>query len=70
MEGGDGVKARAGLEKQADMSKNGAILQVGDTLQLIPGHCDPTVNLYDCFVVVEEGAVVAVPPIEGRGPGI
>jgi 3-hydroxy-D-aspartate aldolase len=22
-------------------------LQIGDKLRLIPGHCDPTVNLYD-----------------------
>ncbi|EGD74172.1 hypothetical protein PTSG_12410 [Salpingoeca rosetta] len=43
---------------------------VGDTLQLIPGHCDPTVNLYDQYVVIADGVVTALPPIEGRGPGV
>jgi 3-hydroxy-D-aspartate aldolase len=24
-------------------------LQIGDKIRLVPGHCDPTVNLYDCM---------------------
>ena len=27
-------------------------LQLGDKVRLIPGHCDPTVNLYDWYVCV------------------
>ena len=40
---------------------------VGDKLRLIPGHCDPTVNLYDNFVCVRGGKVEAIWPITARG---
>lgn len=40
---------------------------VGDKLKLIPGHCDPTVNLYDNFVCVRGGKVEAIWPITARG---
>ena len=42
-------------------------LAVGDKLKLIPGHCDPTVNLYDWFVCMRNGRVEALWPITGRG---
>jgi len=45
-------------------------LQVGDRLHLIPGHCDPTANMYDWIVGVRNGRVEAVWPITGRGPGV
>jgi D-serine deaminase-like pyridoxal phosphate-dependent protein len=46
--------------------------KLGDTLLLIPGHCDPTVNLHDWYVCVRglEGAqphVEAVWPVAARG---
>jgi D-serine deaminase-like pyridoxal phosphate-dependent protein len=40
---------------------------LGDRLQLIPGHCDPTVNLHDRFVCVRKGRVEAIWPIDARG---
>ena len=40
---------------------------VGDRLKLIPGHCDPTVNLYDHFICVRGGRVEAIWPITARG---
>jgi len=44
---------------------------LGDTVWLVPGHCDPTVNLHDRYVCVrgglERGIVEAVWPIEARG---
>ena len=44
---------------------------LGDTVWLVPGHCDPTVNLHDRYVVVRgglaTGVVEAVWPIEARG---
>jgi 3-hydroxy-D-aspartate aldolase len=47
---------------------NGATrLKVGDKLRLIPGHCDPTVNLYDWYVCVRNGRVEALWPITARG---
>lgn len=44
-----------------------ARLAVGDKLKLIPGHCDPTVNLYDEYVCVRGGRVEAIWPITARG---
>jgi 3-hydroxy-D-aspartate aldolase len=34
---------------------------------LIPGHCDPTANLYDWIVGVRGGRVECVWPISARG---
>jgi len=42
-------------------------LGLGDTLWLIPGHCDPTINLYDWYVGVRGGLVEALWPITARG---
>jgi 3-hydroxy-D-aspartate aldolase len=40
---------------------------LGDKVLVVPGHCDPTVNLHDWFVCVREGTVEAVWPITARG---
>ena len=42
-------------------------LKVGDKLKLIPGHCDPTVNLYDWYVCIRNNRVEALWPITARG---
>jgi D-serine deaminase-like pyridoxal phosphate-dependent protein len=42
-------------------------VSLGDQLMLIPGHCDPTVNLYDSLVCVRDGKVEALWPIAARG---
>jgi D-serine deaminase-like pyridoxal phosphate-dependent protein len=42
---------------------------LGDRLRLIPGHCDPTVNLHDWLVAVRADRVAAVWPISARGCG-
>jgi D-serine deaminase-like pyridoxal phosphate-dependent protein len=42
-------------------------LRVGDKLRLAPGHCDPTVNLYDWLVGVRGGLVECVWPVTARG---
>ncbi len=44
-----------------------ADLRLGSKLRLIPGHCDPTVNLYDWFVCIRNGYVEALWPITARG---
>ncbi|MEO8305798.1 MAG: DSD1 family PLP-dependent enzyme [Betaproteobacteria bacterium] len=41
--------------------------QIGDRLWLIPGHCDPTVNLYDWIVGVRGTRVECVWPVSARG---
>jgi D-serine deaminase-like pyridoxal phosphate-dependent protein len=42
-------------------------LAVGDRIQLLPSHTDPTVNLHDVFCVVEGDQVIDVWPISARG---
>lgn len=46
---------------------SGVSLNIGDKLRLIPGHCDPTVNLYDWYVCIRNGRVEALWPITARG---
>jgi D-serine deaminase-like pyridoxal phosphate-dependent protein len=41
--------------------------KLGEKLLLVPGHCDPTVNLYDWFVGVRKGRVEALWPVSARG---
>lgn len=42
-------------------------VKLGDKLRLIPGHCDPTVNMYDWIVGVRKGVVEEVWRVAGRG---
>ena len=42
-------------------------LKLGDKVKLVPGHCDPTVNLHECFVAVRNGRVEAIWPVAPRG---
>jgi D-serine deaminase-like pyridoxal phosphate-dependent protein len=48
-----------------------ALPALGDTVWLIPGHCDPTVNLHDHLIAVRgglaQGRVEAVVAVDGRG---
>ena len=45
--------------------------QLGEIIWLVPGHCDPTVNLHDGYVAVrgglERGVVEALWPVDTRG---
>jgi D-serine deaminase-like pyridoxal phosphate-dependent protein len=40
---------------------------IGDRLKLVPGHCDPTVNLYDWIVGVRGTRVECLWPVAARG---
>ena len=42
-------------------------LHLGDKIKLVPGHCDPTVNLYDWYVGIRAGRVESLWPITVRG---
>ena len=69
------VRDRADVEFQRASDEHGILLvkdtgsklRVGDRLWLIPGHCDPTINLYDWYVGVRGGRVEALWPITARG---
>lgn len=46
-----------------------ALPQIDQVVTLVPGHCDPTVNLHDWFCLVRAERIEHVWPISGRGPG-
>ena len=65
------VKGRPELQYATKGDEHGGIrgarLVPGERIELIPSHCDTTVNLYDEYVCVRKGVVEAVWPIAARG---
>lgn len=49
------------------LAAGAAAVSLGETLMLVPGHCDPTVNLYDELVCVRGDRVQAIWPVTARG---
>lgn len=43
------------------------VLKVNDKLKLVPGHCDPTCNIFDWYVGVRNGSVEKLWPVSARG---
>ncbi|MBV8032647.1 MAG: DSD1 family PLP-dependent enzyme [Betaproteobacteria bacterium] len=69
-----GVWQRAGLTYAKASDEHGFVsvaagerVALGEKLLLVPGHCDPTVNLYDQYVCVRGGKVEALWPVSARG---
>jgi D-serine deaminase-like pyridoxal phosphate-dependent protein len=60
-----------GILKPAGNGSAAVLPQLGETVWLVPGHCDPTVNLHDAYVAVrgglERGVVEALWPVDTRG---
>ncbi len=63
----DGVEYVKASDEHGVLQLNGQRVALGRKLKLIPGHCDPTVNLYDYYVCVRNGRVEALWPITARG---
>ncbi|MFN4088953.1 MAG: DSD1 family PLP-dependent enzyme [Alphaproteobacteria bacterium] len=42
-------------------------LAIGDAVECVTPHCDPTVNLYDHYHVVRGDTLVAIWPVDARG---
>jgi len=69
------VHGRRGLEVAGVSDEHGKVVvapgaarpKLGDQLMLIPGHCDPTINLHDWFVGLRNGRVETLWPITARG---
>jgi D-serine deaminase-like pyridoxal phosphate-dependent protein len=57
----------AGDEHSLVTGAAAAPLKVGSKVELIPSHCDTTVNLYDRYHVIRSGVVEAVWPVAARG---
>jgi 3-hydroxy-D-aspartate aldolase len=43
------------------------VLRLNDKLKLVPGHCDPTCNVYDWYVGIRNGKVECLWPVTARG---
>jgi len=69
------VWERPGLSYVSAADEHGAIKvaaggnapYLGEKLRLVPGHCDPTINLYDWIIGVRGDAVETVWPVAARG---
>lgn len=72
------VYGRSGLECIGLSDEHGKLAStpgatppnLGEKIWLIPGHCDPTVNLHDWYVGVRNGQVEALWSIDARGASI
>ncbi|MCA3235703.1 MAG: DSD1 family PLP-dependent enzyme, partial [Cupriavidus sp.] len=53
------------MPKQEDLT--GKLPALGSRMMLVPGHCDPTLNLYDEIVGIRGDVVESVWPISARG---
>lgn len=62
-----GVEYRGASDEHGTLADPEGLLQVGDRLRLIPGHCDPTCNLHDWYACVRDGRVEALWPVTARG---
>lgn len=50
-----------------EISHTDCPIAIGDKIRLIPGHCDPTVNLHDWYIGIRDDRVEAIWPISARG---
>jgi D-serine deaminase-like pyridoxal phosphate-dependent protein len=57
------VRARLGRARPLAIKSATNRLKLGDKVKLVPGHCDPTVNLYDWYVGIRGDRVAEVWPI-------
>ncbi len=67
-----GIWARNGLTYTHASDEHGWVEgaeppPLGEKLLLVPGHCDPTANLYDWYVCMRRGMVEDLWPITARG---
>lgn len=46
---------------------SGDLPTLGEVLELVVAHCDPTINLFDCFYITEDDHVVDIWTIDARG---
>ena len=61
------VKYISASDEHGVIEDKGGVLRINEKLKLVPGHCDPTCNLHDWYVVVRNGKVEAVWPVSARG---
>jgi D-serine deaminase-like pyridoxal phosphate-dependent protein len=69
VDGRDGVAYAKASDEHGVLAvaPNAAPLALGERLRLVPGHCDPTANLYDWIVGLRGTRVECVWPVTARG---
>ncbi len=65
--GRDDIEYIGASDEHGVLSDPDDALRLGDKLRLIPGHCDPTVNVHDWFVGMRDGRVEVLWPVTARG---
>jgi D-serine deaminase-like pyridoxal phosphate-dependent protein len=65
----DGLRYVAANDEHGivETTSGAALPGLGEMLLLVPGHCDPTLNLYDELVGFRDGTVECLWPIAARG---
>ncbi len=63
-------KAASDEHGRIEIAVGAAAPRLGEKLLLVPGHCDPTVNLYDWYVAVRRGRVEALWHVSARGAAL
>ncbi len=56
-----------GIVRPKQEDQVGELPPLGSRVMLVPGHCDPTLNLYDEIVGIRAGVVESVWPVAARG---
>jgi D-serine deaminase-like pyridoxal phosphate-dependent protein len=46
---------------------NGPDLKIGDHVEMVPSHIDPTINLHDFYYAHREGVIEEIWPVDARG---
>ena len=59
--------ARAGKVVAVELAGGTVALGSAGVIELVPSHCDTTVNLHDVYWVVRDGRLEDVWPIAARG---
>lgn len=67
LRGQPSVKYAFGGDEHGTLTLNGFSAKVGDRLEFVVPHCDPTVNLYDRIYAVRGEKVEAAFPVTARG---
>jgi len=63
----EGVTCEGLSDEHCQLDDPRGQLRINQRLRLIPGHCDPTCNLYDWYVGIRGDQVEAVWPVTARG---
>ncbi len=65
--GRDDIKYVKCSDEHGVIADPGNTLRLNDKLKLVPGHCDPTCNIYDWYVGVRKGRVECLWRVTARG---